>query len=289
VTDLRTAARYRVIFLAMLGAMPLVAACGSSSPSTASPVGTAGQTSGAAPSSPAVTTPAGGSSAAAVSGRITVFAAASLTGSFTAIGKAFEAAHPGTSVTFSFGASSTLAMQVTSGAPADVFASASPKNLASVVSAGDADPGQTFATNTAEIAVNPGSKSNVTGLADLAKGGVKVSLCQPQVPCGVLADAVLGKAGVTVNPVTRGLDVKTVLASVTSGEVDAGIVYVTDVKAAGSAVVGVAVPAADNASTAYPISVVKHTKNPALARAFTAYVLSDAGQSVLTQAGFTRP
>lgn len=234
--------------------------------------------------------PAGASSSArALSGSITVFAAASLTDSFTTLGRQFEAAHPGTTAKFSFAASSALAQQITSGAPADVFASASTKNMDQVVLAGDARAPKKFAGNVAEIAVAPGSAGKVRSLADLAKPGVKVALCQPEVPCGALAQRVLNNAKLTVTPITRGLDVKAVLATVSSGEVDAGIVYVTDVRAAGSSVTGVVIPAAVNASTAYPIATVTASRNAALAGAFEAYVLSPEGQRVLKQAGFARP
>jgi len=237
---------------------------------------------------PRSTSPAG-SGSPALSGSITVLAAASLTGSFTTLGKQFQAAHPGTTVTFSFGASSTLAQQITNGAPADVFASASAKNMTDVVTAGDAADPRTFANNVAQIAVSSTSASKVTSLADLGRPDVKVALCQPEVPCGALAQKVLANAKVAVKPVTQALDVKSVLATVTSGEVDAGIVYVTDVKAAGTSVAGIAIPPDVNASTSYPIVTVKASKNMALARAFEDYVLSPEGQAVLSQAGFAKP
>ena len=218
-----------------------------------------------------------------------MFAAASLTQTFTTLGHQFEAAHPGTTVKFSFGASSALAQQIIAGAPADVFASASPKNMTQVTTAGDATDPKTFAKNVAEIAVAPDHASEVTSIADLGKAGVTVALCQPQVPCGALAQQVLANAHVTVKPVTQGLDVKSTLAYVTSGEVDAAIVYVTDVKAAGSTVKGVEVPPADNASTAYLIAPVTASGNRALAAAFEDYVLSPAGQGALSQAGFQPP
>lgn len=232
---------------------------------------------------------AGATGAAPVPGSITVFAAASLTGTFNALGKQFEAANPGAKVTFSYGASSALAQQIIAGAPADVFASASEKNMKQVIDAGDAANPRTFATNTAEIAVTPASAARISSLADLAKPGVKVALCQPEVPCGVLAKAVLEQAKVTVQPVTQGLDVKSTLAYVTSGEADAAIVYVTDVMAATGNIVGVPIPAPVNAATAYPIATVKAGKNPALATAFQAFVLSPAGREALTGAGFGTP
>ncbi len=266
--------RKPIALVGAVAALALTAACGSS-----------GSSSGA--SSAAASSSSSSSSAPALSGSITVFAASSLTGTFTTLGTQFEAAHPGTTVKFSFGASSTLATQITQGAPADVFASASPKNIEQVITAGEIASSTTFAKNTAEIAVAPDEASTVTSLADLTK--VKVALCQPQVPCGALAQTVLKNAGVTVKPVTEGLDVKSTLAYVTDGQADAAIVYVTDVKAAGSKVVGVVIPAADNASTSYPIGVVTASKNIALATAFEQYVESSAGQSVLAAAGFSAP
>lgn len=265
-------ATVRVAPAALLALGLLTGGCGGSSSPTAG---------SSAVGSPSAASPAGGS--------LTVFAAASLTGAFTDLGKKFEQVHRGTKVTLSFGASSTLAQQIVAGAPADVFASASPKNMTQLTDAGDAGDPKTFATNVAEVAVSPDSKGRIASLGDLAKPGVKVALCQPQVPCGALAQKVLANAKVTVHPVTQGLDVKSTLAYVTGGEADAAIVYATDVQAAGDAVVGVEVPAAQNASTAYPIATVKGSKNAALAASFEDFVLSAAGQAVLTEAGFQAP
>ncbi len=264
----------------------LLAGCGSSSPSKAAG---SSPSAGGATTAPGASSPSRSAGPSQLSGSITVFAAASLTGTFTTLGKQFEAAHPGTTVTFDFGPSSTLAQQITSRAPADVFASASSKNMQTVVAAGDAKDPKVFVKNIAEIAVARESTSKVHALSDLAGPGVKVALCQQQVPCGVLAQKVLDKAKVTVKPVTRALDVKAVLATVSSGEVDAGIVYVTDVRAAKGKVAGVMISQADNASTAYPIATVTAGKNTALAQAFQDFVLSSDGQQVLTQAGFARP
>ena len=229
------------------------------------------------------------SSASASTASITVFAAASLTGTFTQLGKQFEAANPGDKVTFSFGPSSGLAMQITSGAPADVFASAATANMDQVVSAGDASNPTNFAKNIMEVAVPPSNPANVTSVDNLAKSSVKVALCQPQVPCGVTAASVFKNAGITVKPVTLEADVKSVLAKVELNDVDAGMVYVTDVKAAGSTVKGVQIPADDNASTLYPIATITQSSHMAVAQAFVAYVLSPAGQQVLSAAGFEKP
>jgi len=240
-------------------------------------------------SSSSSSSPSGASSAKPATGTITVFAAASLTGTFTQLGKQFEAAHPGDTVKFSFGPSSGLATQITSGAPADVFASASPTNMQDVVSAGDASNPQDFAKNTMEVAVPPDNPAKVSSVTDLAKKSVKVALCQPQVPCGKVAAEVFKNAGITVKPVTLQPDVKSVLTQVETGNVDAGMVYVTDVMAAGSKVKGVTVPASDNASTLYPIAAVTSSKEKSIADAFVTYVLSPAGQSVLSAAGFQSP
>ncbi len=218
-----------------------------------------------------------------------MFAAASLQGTFTQLGKQFEAAHPGETVKFSFGPSSGLATEITSGAPADVFASAAPANMDTVVTAGDAAGPKDFAKNEMEVAVPPANPAKVTSVDDLANSSTKVALCQPQVPCGVVAAQVFKNANLTVKPVTLQADVKSVLTQVELGNVDAGMVYVTDVMAAGSKVKGVPIPASDNASTLYPIATINHSKNKSQAQAFVAYVLSPAGQKVLKAAGFEKP
>jgi molybdate transport system substrate-binding protein len=239
--------------------------------------------SGSSPSS------ASSSPSAASTGTITVFAAASLMGTFTQLGEQFDTAHPGDTVKFSFGPSSGLATQITSGAPADVFASAAPANMDSVVKAGDASNPQDFAKNTMEVATPPKNPGKVTSVNDLAKKSVKVALCQPQVPCGVVAAEVFKNAGIKVKPVTLQPDVKSVLTQVELGSVDAGMVYVTDVMAASTKVKGVAISDSDNASTLYPIATISDSKHKSIAQSFVAYVLSPAGQKVLTAAGFQNP
>jgi molybdate transport system substrate-binding protein len=248
-------------------------------------VALAGCSSSSSSSAPAAST----SSSTSTTGSITVFAAASLMGTFTQLGKQFETAHPGDTVKFSFGPSSGLATEITSGAPADVFASAATANMDTVVSAGDASNPQNFAKNIMEVAVPPNNPAKVKSVNDLAKKSVKTALCQPQVPCGVVAAEVFKNAGITVKPVTLQADVKSVLSQVELGNVDAGMVYVTDVMAAGTKVKGVTIPAADNASTLYPIATITSSKHESEAQAFVAYVLSPAGQQVLTAAGFEKP
>jgi molybdate transport system substrate-binding protein len=218
-----------------------------------------------------------------------VFAAASLQGTFTQLGKQFDAAHPGDKVTFSFGPSSGLATEITSGAPADVFASAAVSNMNQVVKAGDAAPPSHFAKNIMKVAVPPKNPAGVKSVDNLTKSSVKVALCQPQVPCGVTAAKVFKNASLKVTPVTLETDVKSVLTKVELGDVDAGMVYVTDVKAAGTKVKGVKIPSGDNASTTYPIATIAKSSHKATATAFVAYVLSPAGQTVLHAAGFEKP
>src|SRR6266702_465971 len=253
-----------------------VAGCSSSSSSSTA----SGSSSSSAPAA---------SSSAAQTGTITVLAASSLKDTFTQLGKQFETAHPGDTVKFSFGASSALAEQINSGAPADVFASAATKNMDQVVTTGNVSNPQNFAQNVMEVAVPPNNPAKVTSVNDLAKSSVKVALCQPQVPCGVVAAQVFKNAKLTVKPVTLQPDVKSVLTQVELGNVDAGLVYVTDVQAAGSKVNGVTIPAGEDASTLYPIATINSSKHKSIAQAFVAYVLSPAGQQVLTAAGFEKP
>ena len=222
-------------------------------------------------------------------GSITVFAASSLKEAFTQIGKDYEAAHPGAKVTFNFGASSTLATQITQKAPADVFASASQKTMDTVTAAGAATGDKVFAVNTIEIATPPNPTTPVTSLADLAKPGVKVVICQKDVPCGVAAAKLFTQNNLTVTPVSEEVDVKAVLSKVVLGEADAGIVYVTDVKAAGAKVAGVVIPKDQNVTTTYPIAPIASSTNAVTAKAFVDFVLSPAGQTVLAAAGFTSP
>ena len=236
------------------------------------------------------TTRTGGSptsSSGAVSGSITVDAASSLTEAFSTLKADFEKTHPGTTINITYGASSDLETQIAQGAPVDVFASASKKNMTAL--GGKALNPADFVKNTLEIAVPPSNPGHVTSVADLAKPGVKVAVCDPAVPCGVVAATVFQNAKITVHPKASLADVKSTLAAVESGEVDAGLVYVTDVRAADSKVKGIAIPANVNASTTYPIAVLKDAKNAALAQSWVTYVLSSAGRAVLTGDGFVLP
>lgn len=220
---------------------------------------------------------------------LTVLAAASLTGSITRLATDFERSHPGVRVRVSVGSSATLAQQAVAGAPADLLATASAATMRTAERAGAARDPVTFARNVAAVAVYPPRRAAVRSLSDLAAPGVSVALCAPAVPCGALAATVLRRAGVTVRPVTLGTDVSSTLAYVVRGEVDAAVVYRTDVQAAGPAVVPVPVPAAVNAATDYQAAVLRQAAAPDLARAFLDLLRSPAGQRVLADAGFAPP
>ena len=238
-------------------------------------------------SSAATSSPGSAASTPALAGTVTVFAAASLTGTFTTLGHEFEQAHPGTTVKFSFGGSDSLAAQIVNGAPADVFASAAPQTMGTVKSAGLIAGNPTvFARNQLEIAVAPGNPLNLHTLADVNRPSVKLALCAKTVPCGSAALAAFAVVGITPHPVTLELDVKSVLTKVELGEVDAGLVYRTDVQAAGSKVGGVTFPEAGGAITRDPIAALKNSANLPAAQAFVAFVLSAQGRSVFAAAGF---
>ncbi|WP_430789258.1 molybdate ABC transporter substrate-binding protein [Actinoplanes sp. G11-F43] len=217
---------------------------------------------------------------------ISVFAAASLTESFTTIGESFESANPGTKVVFNFAGSSALATQINEGAPADVFASASPKNMESVAGAGSPT---TFVKNQLVIAVAKGNPKGVAALADLTKPDLKVALCAEAVPCGAAAKTALEASSVKLTPVTLEQDVKAALSKVKLGEVDAALVYRTDAKASAADVDAVEFPESAKAINDYPIVVLKNAANPAGAQKFIDYVLSADGVEVLTEAGFQAP
>ena len=238
------------------------------------------------PNAPAGSAPAG----ATATGPVTVLAAASLTESFTAIGTKFEQLNPAAEVTFSFGGSSGLAQQVTAGAPADVFAAASPATMRTVTDAGDATgTPQTFVRNQLVIAVPKGNPKRLTTLGALAGSGVKVALCAEQVPCGAATQQALTTAGVRLTPVTLEQDVKAALAKVKLGEVDAALVYRTDARSAAADVDGVEFPESAGAINDYPIVALKDAPNPAGAAAFVAFARTPEAQRILTDAGFQEP
>jgi molybdate transport system substrate-binding protein len=224
------------------------------------------------------------------SGEVTVFAAASLTDAFTDIGDAFTAANPDADVTYSFASSSDLVTQINEGAPADVYASADQSNMAKLTDAGNSrgEP-EVFATNTLEIIVEPGNPKGIAGVADLADPELVVVTCDPEVPIGRYSAEVFANAGVTVEPDSFEEDVKAVVNKVVLGEADAGVVYATDVTAAGDGAEGVEIPDDVNVTADYPIAVTADAPSPAGASAFVEFVTSDAGQDILRRHGFSPP
>lgn len=218
---------------------------------------------------------------------LTVYAAASLTETFEEIGAEFGATHDGVEVAFNFAGSSDLVSQIQQGAPADVFASADEANMAKLTNEGleGSDP-EGFASNTLEIVVPPGNPAGVEGFQDLAGDGLNLVICAPEVPCGAATQTVADSAGAELSPVSEEQSVTDVLAKVTTGEADAGVVYVTDVIAAGDDVEGIEFSESSSAVNVYPIAPVAESANADLAQEFVDLVLDQTGQSILQDAGF---
>jgi molybdate transport system substrate-binding protein len=246
---------------ALLTALVLVAACGSSTSTS--------------------------SSNGQVKGTVVVFAAASLNGAFDTLGNQFRQQHPDVTMKFNYNGSSSLATSIKQGARADLFASANTQNMTTVTSDNLASGSpKVFAKNQLEIMVANGNPMKITTVKDLQNPAVKVAVCAPEVPCGSYSKDVFSRAGVTVNPVSQETSVSGVVTKVSLGEADAGIVYVTDVKAADGKVSGVPIPADQNVIAEYPMVKLKDAPNPSAATAFMSYVDGPAGQKVLTSYGF---
>lgn len=243
--------------------------------------------------------PTPAASGPALQGEIVVLAAASLTEAFTVLADRFTVAHPDVTVTTSYGPSSSLAAQVAAGAPVDVLATADERTmelaLTGLAGAGavDATP-VVFAKNSLAIAVPVGNPGEVGGLEDLARTEVTFAVCREEVPCGSAAARVLAAAGIDRLPVTYESDARGVLTKVLLGEVDAGLVYASDVRPTSLAVVDgqlIAVPLPDevNTTTAYPLVALPGAGDDAATEAFVDFVLSDEGAQVLRDAGFVVP
>lgn len=239
----------------------------------------------------APTTPAAGPTSAAPEAReLVVLAAASLTETFETLETEFETENPGVDVKYNFAGSSDLAQQIVNGAPADVFASASDATMKTVTDANLTAAAPTiFATNTLQIATAPGNPQGIATFADLTKPDLKVVVCAPQVPCGASAEKIEKATGVTLTPVSEEPEVKSTLGKVTSGDADAGLVFVTDVTSAGADVQGVTFPEASQAVTNYPIAVLRDAPQAELAAAFQELVTGEAGQKALEVVGFGAP
>lgn len=248
-----------------------------------------GSTTTSSPAAPAPSTGQVAPPVPALTGPLQVFAAASLTGAFTAAETRLRRTNPGLHLTFNFGGSNALVAQIQQGAPVDVFAAADSKNMQKLVDGGLVEPAAVFARNKLEIAVGPGNPKHISGLADLGQAGVSVVLEAPGVPAGDYTRQVLAGMGISVAPRSLETDVKSALAKVISGEADATVVYATDVSAAGPTVAGVTVPDADQPAIGYPIAVVKASKNHAAAQAFVDSAVAGEVQHELVAAGFSPP
>ncbi len=230
--------------------------------------------------------PSGTRASEELSGTLTVFAAASLTETFDALAEDFEAQHPEVDVVLNYGGSSALAQQIVAGAPADVFAAASEATMQTVVDADLASEPVVFATNSLQLVVPAGNPAEVTDLADLARSELAIALCDAAVPCGAASASLLSAEGVTASPDTLEEDVKAVLTKVQLGEADVGLVYVTDVRAAGDEVEGIAVPEVAAAINRYPVAALTDAPSPDLAAAWIALLTGPEGRAVLSDAGF---
>jgi len=264
---------------------------------TATPTPTVSASASATPKpsgSPSATPkPSASPSVSSLSGSANIFAAASLTGAFNKIKADFIALNPKVNLTMNYNGSGSLVTQIQNGAPADVFASADGDNMNKLSGTGKIDFPQNFADNLLEIVVQQNNPKHIATLADLARPDVSVVLGDPaSVPAGKYAKQALAAAGVSVTPKSLELNVTAVTQKIALQEADAGIVYVTDVKAsvaAGQFVDGVPIPPAQNIVAVYPIGVLKSSPNQAVAQAFVAYVKSPAGQATLASFGFLPP
>jgi molybdate transport system substrate-binding protein len=219
---------------------------------------------------------------------ITVLAASSLTGTFTELGKEFEDQHPGVTVKFAFDSSATLAQQATQGAPADVLATADTTTMDRATSAQASTP-RVFASNEMVLATPKSNPGHVTSFADLDRSSVEFVVCVPTAPCGRIAQALLDQDQVTGKPVSEEVDVKSVLAKLTEGEADAGIVYTSDAVAAGDQVSAIPIPGSRKQLTTYPIVTLSQSEHADLAQAFVDLVTGSTGRRTLRQAGFGKP
>ncbi len=244
-----------------------------------------GGSPGASPSAEGgSTTPAGAGATT-----VTVFAAASLTEAFDALASRFEREHPSADIVINYGGSAALARQVVEGAPADVFASAAEEPMQALVDAGLAAGPVVFATNTMQLVVPAGNPAGVAGLDDLGRPELTVALCDESVPCGAASAELLERQSVTAAPDTLESDVRAVLTKVSLGEVDAGLVYRTDVLAAGDAVEGIEVTGAASVVNRYPIIVLTDAAAAQFANEFVEFVAGAEGRAVMAEAGFGAP
>jgi molybdate transport system substrate-binding protein len=220
---------------------------------------------------------------------LTVSAASSLTEALTELAADFEASHPGVDVALNFAGSSALVEQVNAGAPVDVIATASQQTMDAAVAASSVIDPVRFARNELAVVVPAGNEAGVSALSDLARSDVLTAICAPEVPCGAATVELFANNDLTVTPSTLDPDVKSVLSRVVADEVDAGVVYATDARAAGTAIGTVPIPDGTNLSTDYLVAVVTDAPESALAEEFVSLVSGETGQDTLAQLGFLAP
>ncbi|MQW75804.1 molybdate ABC transporter substrate-binding protein [Nocardioides sp. dk4132] len=220
---------------------------------------------------------------------LTVYAAASLQAPLDELVEDFERSHDGVEVVVSYAGSSDLVAQLRQGARADVLATADTATMDRAVADDLAGDPRVFATNTLTLAVPPGNPGAVTGLDDLARDDLSVVVCAPQVPCGAATRRLADVSGVRLSPDSEEQSVTDVLGKVASGEADAGLVYVTDVLAAGDRVEEVEVPGSGRVVNDYPVAVLADAREDDLAADFVDLLSGDTGQRALERAGFGPP
>jgi molybdate transport system substrate-binding protein len=218
---------------------------------------------------------------------ITVFAASSLTEVMAELDTRYQQTHRGMTVRTSFGGSQDLVAQLKDGKPADVLVTADVQSMTEARKL--TGESRTIAHNSMTIAVAPGNPKHIQGVADLADPRLRVVLGAPTTPAGRYALQVFTKAGVTVVPKSEEIDVRSVLTRVRTGEADAGIVYITDIKSAGAAASSVPIPAAQNVTAAYPAAVLEKSGHQDQAKTFVAWLASTEGLAILTKYGFITP
>lgn len=223
------------------------------------------------------------------SNRVLVSAASSLSEAFAELESAFEDINPEIDVLLNLGGSSLLREQIIAGAPVDVYASASTSDMGQVVEAGLAHDPKTFALNMMEIAAPSGNPAGVTGLDAFGDDDLLIGLCDSGIPCGVYGRQVLSRAGIELLVDTNEPNVRSLLTKVEAGELDAGIVYVTDVISAQGLVFGITIPEDLNVIAEYPIAVMAEAPNREGAGLFVEFILSSEGASILAEHGFALP
>lgn len=218
---------------------------------------------------------------------LTILAASSLTDVFDDLADVYEQEHEGVEVRLTYDSSSTLAEQVIQGAPADILATADEGTMQGVVDEGltASDP-VVFARNILILVTPADNPADIASIEGLNNPDVDWAVCVPDAPCGIASEEVLGIVNVTSEPVTEEANVRDTLTKVTAGEVDAGLVYVSDAQAAGDDVQSIEVPEASQAINADVIAPLDGAADAELSQDWIDLVTSDEGQQALEGYGF---